>query len=253
VRLTRVYSRAPLESGHVALLSGPSAEHVARVLRRRAGDALTVFDGRGGEFDARIESVGRPGVRITVGEHHNIERESPVGTTLLQGVSRGERMDFVVQKATELGVHRIVPVETERSVVRLDAAARTRRRDRWNAVAESACEQCGRNRIPEISEPCSLDAALGRVSALPVRVLLDPLATEGLSARLTAGAREVAVLIGPEGGLTEEECRSALAAGFDGCSLGPRILRTETAALAILVAIQSLAGDLGGSSHGCCQ
>jgi 16S rRNA (uracil1498-N3)-methyltransferase len=243
-----VYSRAPLEPGVASLLDPTTAEHVVRVLRLRAGAPLTLFDGRGGEFEGEIESIGRSGVRVAVGPHLPVERESPLAVTLLQGISRGERMDLVIQKATELGVRRIVPLEAERSVVRLDADTRGRRVAHWNAVAVSACEQCGRNRLPLIAPPGPLALALAPEADGAVRLILDPLAARGLVSLLGTGTAPVVVLIGPEGGLAEGERAAALAAGFVGCSVGPRILRTETAAIAALAAIQAIAGDLGGTT-----
>jgi 16S rRNA (uracil1498-N3)-methyltransferase len=183
-----------------------------------------------------------------VGAHHPSERESPLAVTLIQGISRGERMDLVIQKATELGVSCIVPLEAERSVVRLDADSRMRRLAHWSAVARSACEQCGRNRIPRIAQPGPLGSALAYEAPGAVRLILDPLAGRGLLSVLGTRAGPVVVLIGPEGGLAPAERAAALAAGFVGCRIGPRILRTETAAIAALAAIQAIAGDLGSAA-----
>lgn len=246
MRVTRVHVAAPLASGAEVLLEGSAADHVGRVLRLRAGAAIVVFDGRGGEYAAEIVSIGRPGVRIAIGPHQPVERESALEITLVQGISRGERMDLIVQKATELGACRIVPFEAERSVVRLDDSTRPRRLAHWNAVAVGACEQCGRNRLPRVEEPCGLDAALARVAGVARRVLLDPLAEVGFAKLLPAGIASVAVLIGPEGGLAPAERAAAFTAGFVGCRLGPRVLRTETAAIAALAALQAIAGDLDG-------
>jgi 16S rRNA (uracil1498-N3)-methyltransferase len=245
MRLTRVYSGAPLTSGGVLELEGSAADHVARVLRLRAGAEIIVFDGRGGEYPAELLAVDRHGVRVAVGAHRALERESPLELSLVQGISRGERMDLVVQKATELGVSRIVPYEAERSVVRLDAPGRARRLAHWQAVAAGACEQCGRNRLPRIDEPCGLEAALAGVAGAELRMLLDPLAATGVVSLLGAHPTTVAVLIGPEGGLAEGERARALQAGFVAARLGPRVLRTETAAITALAAVQAIAGDLG--------
>jgi len=245
MRLNRVHVDTPLASGARVTLSGSAASHVTRVLRLRSGEALTLFDGRGGEYAARIEQGGAA-VAVAVGEHRPIERESPLAVTLAQGISRGERMDLVVQKATELGVARLQPLFTERSVVRLDAQQAERKHRHWRAIAIGACEQCGRNRLPELSPALTLAAFLEAQRASPpaghARVLLSPdgqRALEGCSA-LTS----VSVLIGPEGGLTEEERQAALAAGFCALRVGPRILRTETAALAALSLLQRQFGDL---------
>jgi 16S rRNA (uracil1498-N3)-methyltransferase len=244
--LTRVYVREPLAATGEIVLDGGASEHVVRVLRLRAGAALTLFDGHGGEYDARVAAIGRGRVRVQVGAHRGDERESPIPVTLIQALARGERMDLIVQKATELGVSRIVPLEAERSVVQLAAHARARKVEHWRSVAASACEQCGRNRLPELAEPCTLEAALALAAPAMTRLLLDPQAETSLATRLErAGSGGIALLVGPEGGLTDLEAKHAALGGFLPCRLGPRVLRTETAAIAALAAIQTLAGDLG--------
>ncbi|HKZ73402.1 MAG TPA: 16S rRNA (uracil(1498)-N(3))-methyltransferase [Steroidobacteraceae bacterium] len=242
MRLTRVYVDVPLGTGRTAELGGDAANHVLRVLRLRAGDALTLFDGRGGEYAARIAGMRRAGVTVEVGEHAALERESPLDLTLVQGMARGERTDFIIQKATELGVTRIVPVASERSVVRLEAEQARRKLAHWRAVAVAACEQCGRNRLPAIEEPRKFADALAQEA--DVRLLLDPQAGTPLAARVR-GARRIALLVGPEGGFTDLETGLALRAGFQPSRTGPRVLRTETAAVAAIAAIQAIAGDLG--------
>lgn len=241
MRLTRVFVDTPLAAGTRVALTGDAANHVTRVLRLRAGDALTLFDGRGGEYAARIAQMQRAGVRVDVGEHGALERESPLELTLLQGMARGERMDLIVQKATELGAARIVALETERSVVRLDAAQAVRKAAHWRAVAIAACEQCGRNRVPAIEGPVAYAAALRRDSAL--KLLLDATAAQAMS-RLAADVRSIALLVGPEGGLTDTESELAHRAGFEPRHMGPRVLRTETAAITALAALQATVGDL---------
>ena len=157
MRLTRVYVDAPLASGKHCLVTGSAANHMVRVLRLAAvGAAITLFDGAGGEYAARIESLRKDAVRVEVGAHAALERESPLDVTLAQGVSRGERMDWVIQKATELGVRRIVPLITVRSVVRLDAQQAPKKLQHWRGIAVAACEQCGRNRLPELAAPARL-------------------------------------------------------------------------------------------------
>ena len=148
MRLTRVFVDAPLEPGTRITLEAGAASHVTRVLRLRTGDALTLFNGEGGEYAAGIDKTGGGAVTVAVGERRAEERESPLDLTLAQGISRGERMDFVVQKATELGVRQLVPLLTERSVVRLDAQQVHRKLNHWHAIAIAACEQSGRNRLP---------------------------------------------------------------------------------------------------------
>ncbi|HEV2699997.1 MAG TPA: 16S rRNA (uracil(1498)-N(3))-methyltransferase [Steroidobacteraceae bacterium] len=242
MRLNRVYVEVPVGGLVQVDLQGTAATHVARVLRLRAGDPLILFDDAGGEYTATVVSLSRHVVRVSVGEYLTTDRESALHVTLAQGISRGERMDVVVQKATELGVKRIVPVLAERTVVRLNAAQAASRLRHWRAIAVAACEQCGRNRLPEITPPMSLQAFL--VSDLPdgLRLLLQP--DGGLRARDLPASTAATLLIGPEGGLSDAERTAALAAQFRGLSLGPRILRTETAALAALAVIQQRLGDL---------
>lgn len=242
MRLTRVYVDAPLTPGGRVTLEGSAASHVTRVLRLRTGDALTLFNGAGGEYGASIAEARGGRLTVQVGEARALERESPLAVTLAQGVSRGERMDLVVQKATELGVHAIVPLFTERSVVRLSAPQATRKLTHWRAVAVAACEQSGRNRLPQIAAPLPLADFLHQPPEAGARLLLSPQAVARIQDVPPAPA--ATVLIGPEGGLTETEQETALAAGFTPVRLGPRILRTETAALAALTVLQLEFGDL---------
>ena len=242
MRLTRVYVAAPLEPGTRLRLEGGAARHVTRVLRLRVGAELTLFNGSGGEYEATIDKAHGEELTVAVGVHHAIERESPLALTLVQGISRGERMDLVVQKATELGVARLVPVITERGVVKLDAHQADRKLLHWRAIVIGACEQCGRNRLPEVASPLGLREFLRDAAAGGTRLLLSPHAGRGLGELTRAAA--VTVLIGPEGGLSEAEQQAAAQAGFAAVRLGPRILRTETAALAALALLQRQWGDL---------
>lgn len=242
MRLTRVFSEEPLASGAEVPLSVVGAGHVVRVLRLKAGDSLTLFDGRGGEYAGSVASIRRGAVRVQVGAHDPVERESPLAIVLAQGVSRGERMDWVVQKATELGVRSIVPVLTERSVVKLDARQASAKRAHWRAIAVSACEQCGRNRVPTIVPPVDMAEWLAALHDSDTRLLLDAGAQRSLGLAHTATA--LTLLIGPEGGFSDAERQAARSAGFDARKLGPRVLRTETAAITALSILQSLAGDL---------
>jgi 16S rRNA (uracil1498-N3)-methyltransferase len=243
MRLTRVYVDQPLEAGARVTLKGSAANHVSRVLRLRVGHALTLFNGQGGEHAASIDKSRGGEVTVAVGEHRPIERESPFPLTLAQGVSRGERMDLVVQKATELGVSRLVPVLTERSVVRLDAEQADRKSSHWRAIAIAACEQCGRNRLPDVALPAQLRDFLRQPGGEAARLLLSPDAARGIE-DVPRPASGVTVLIGPEGGLSEAEHEDAIAAGFTAVHLGPRVLRTETAAIAALTLLQREFGDL---------
>ncbi len=243
MRLTRVYVDAALEPGAQAALSGRAAGHLTRVLRLGPGARLTLFNGRGGEYAASIEGVQGGEVTVAIGEHHPVERESPFPLTLAQGVSRGERMDLVVQKATELGVSRLVPVLTERSIVRLDDEQSDRKSSHWRAIAIAACEQCGRNRLPEVALPLRLREFLRQPAGESVRLLLSPAATRRIE-DLPRPAGGATVLIGPEGGLSDEEQALAEATGYTAVNLGPRVLRTETAAIAALTLLQRAFGDL---------
>lgn len=224
-------------------MEGTSANHVARVLRLRVADPLTLFDGGGGEFEATVQELRRDTVLVSVGEHVAIERESALHISLAQGISRGERMDWVVQKATELGVARIAPVFTERSVVHLDDKQALRKTQHWRSIAISACEQCGRNRIPQIESPVNVFELLERRPREAAAVLLSPEATRRIDGTLLT-TNAVTVLIGPEGGLSDLEQETAIRSGFMGVRMGPRILRTETAAVCALTLLQQTFGDL---------
>jgi 16S rRNA (uracil1498-N3)-methyltransferase len=231
-----------------------AARHACRVLRLRVGDELTLFDGRGGEYAARIAAVDRQRVRVDVGAWRDVECEAPIDVTLVQALQSGEKMDMTIQKAVELGVARIVPVASKRSVVRLEGARAQRRVDHWRAVVVSACEQCGRNRVPQVAEITELGeladwlatpgSAGGVANGDVLRLMLAPGAAQTLAdvGRPAPGVR-VELLIGAEGGLAPDEIDRARAAGYRALRLGPRVLRTETAGLAALAAIQCLWGD----------
>jgi len=225
------------------LLPEQASQHVSRVLRLRDGAELTVFDGRGGEYRATLRLSGRGGAAVDILERIDIERESPLSITLLQGLARGERMDWVIQKSTELGVTTIVPVATSRSVVQLDAGRGDKRLQHWQGVAASACEQCGRNVLPHIEAPQSFESALALAVSIPLRIVLDPEDGVTLASVLPPDTGAIALLVGPEGGLDTDELALARQAGFRSVRLGPRVLRTETAGLAALAALQCLAGD----------
>ena len=243
MRLTRVYVEEPLAAGRSCSLKGSAANHIMRVLRLRDGDALTLFDGRGGEYGARITGFTKDSVQVDVQEHRDAERESALDLTLAQGISRGERMDWVMQKATELGVTRIVPVITERTVVKLDERQSERKVEHWRAIVIAACEQSGRNRLPEVATPCSFREVLRPPDRGDARrLLLSP--TGSLNARDLALSGSVTILVGPEGGLSPEEQDLAIDAGFEQVRMGPRVLRTETAAIAALTILQHDYGDL---------
>lgn len=241
MRIPRIFHSHLLAPNSRITLDENASRHVAKVLRLSAGAVLRLFDGQGGEYSATIAEVSKREVIVTVGEHITLEVESPLTVTLAQGVSKGERMDFTIQKAVELGVNRIVPLDTERSVVNLKGDRLDKKLEHWRGVIISACEQCGRNTIPELLPMHSLGSWLD-VPLNGTGLLLDHRANSTVSELNIKGT--VTLLIGPEGGLSEKERFQAYAAGYTGLRLGPRVLRTETAAMTALAALQSRCGDL---------
>ena len=231
-------------NGGELLLEGDRARYLGRVLRLAVGDEIAVFNGEGGEWAATISAMTKSTATLQLGEAHEAGAESPLKIHLVQGISRGERMDFVVQKATELGVKRITPVLTEYGVVKLDSARAEKRRDHWQHIAASACEQSGRTRLPLIDVPVPLKDWFGnKPTQVDAQLILTPGAKSSL-AGIAAPETKVCVLIGPEGGFSHTEYEDAALAGFTAVSLGPRVLRTETAAVAALTVMQSQWGDL---------
>lgn len=242
MRIPRIFHSERLMPNSRVALDDSAARHVARVLRLGEGAPLILFDGKGGEYPAAIASVTKRSVEVETGQRVDIDVESPLKVTLAQGISKGERMDYTIQKAVELGISRIVPLTTERSVVNLKGERQEKKMAHWQGVIISACEQCGRNTVPELLPMQSLENWISREEN-GCRLLLDHRANESISS-LTASA-EMTLLIGPEGGLSETERDRAYAGGYKGLRLGPRVLRTETAALTALAALQSRFGDLG--------
>ena len=243
MRLIRVHAAQPLSAGAEVALPEVAAHHVARVLRLRPGAPLVLFDGSGADFRAEIVAVEGDRVRARVVERSSGLRESPLGITLVQAVSRGERMDWTLQKATELGVRSIQPVLSARSVVRLDAQQAAKKHRHWQAIVAGACEQCGRSVLPEVRPPLDLPRFLAEVPREGQRLVLSPTGPASL-AGLTGMAARVELLIGPEGGLDDAELAAAERAGFAPVRLGPRVLRTETAGIVALAVLQALWGDL---------
>ncbi len=244
MRTIRIHVDQPLAVGARLNLPEQAGEHVARVLRLEVGAAVTLFNGDGHDYPSVLCEVGKRAVSVQVERVESPANESPLALTLAQGVARGEKMDLIVQKATELGVARIVPLQTERSEVRLDPVRAEKRLAHWRAVAASACEQSGRARVPEILPALPLQAWLdGLADRDALRLALLPSGELGLRALRFNGAGGILV-IGPEGGLGERDVQALRGAGFGGLQLGPRILRTETAGLAALAALQALHGDL---------
>jgi 16S rRNA (uracil1498-N3)-methyltransferase len=242
--LTRLFIRSELRTGQALALDKEQAHYLGRALRLRPGDGLTIFSAESGEFTATLTSIGKSNAEVAVGAAVVTATESPLKVHLVQGVSRGERMDFVVQKATELGVKRISPVLTEYAMVKLEGSRASKRREHWQKIAEGACEQSGRTRPPLIDEPLPLKTWFGtKTSESDVDLILKPNATTSM-ASLKAPKTKVCLLIGPEGGFSDSEYEDADVSGFTAVSLGPRILRTETAAIAAVTVAESLWGDL---------
>lgn len=241
-RTPRLYVDGPLRAGARIALPERAARHATAVLRLREGERVIVFDGTGGEHDARIASVARGRVDAEVGEQRNVERESPLEITLVQGISSGERMDLTVQKAVELGVAAIQPVLSEKSLVKLDPKRAAARAEHWRRIVVSACEQSGRNRVPEVLGIVSLPEYC-RTPPRGTRLLLSPGGGTSLRAVVARLENPVALAAGPEAGFSIEEEALLSGAGFEAVRLGPRVLRTETAALAALAALNALAGD----------
>ena len=232
----RVFLDAPLAQGNDMSLEDAPAHHLARVLRLREGDALTLFNGRGGEWDA--EFLGKRRVRL--GRFSDVERESPLRVTLVQGVSSGDRMDYTIQKAVELGVVAIQPVLTKRGVVKLEGKRAESRVEHWRRVVISACEQCGRNRIPQLRPLREFSEFLRDAKEPGTKLLLSG---QGRSIREFELDAAATIAAGPEAGFAPEEHAALERVGFVKASLGPRVLRTETAALAALAALNALRGD----------
>jgi 16S rRNA (uracil1498-N3)-methyltransferase len=244
MRTIRIYVDLPLTAGVELPLPPQAAEHVARVLRLDVGDPLTLFNGDGSDHASRISALGKREVVVRVEDGQSVHNESPLALTLAQGVARGDKMDLIVQKATELGIARIVPLLTERAEVKLDAGRAQKRLEHWRAVAASACEQSGRARLPQIVPAVALSAWLSSLAGYAgLRLALLPHAAAA-PRTLRFGASGGLLVVGPEGGLGERDTTALDAAGFTGLRLGPRVLRTETAGLAALAALQSLHGDM---------
>ena len=241
MNLPRFYCREALAPGAHVDLPEPVARHAVRVLRMPPGAAMVLFDGRGGEYEARIQRIERDRVLVELGAWCDVERESRLSMTLVQAVQAGDKMDFTIQKAVELGIKDIVPVDSRRSVIRLSGERAGKRVAHWQGVAAAACEQCGRNQVPNVAPLEKLEHWLARPSHGGLRLMLLPDAEETLAD--LPPFEQVQLLVGAEGGLDPQEVLAARQAGFRAVRLGPRILRTETAGLAVLAAMQALWGD----------
>ena len=237
--MTRLFCDFPLAIGENIELPKDAARHIM-VLRLSAGDTLTLFNGLGGEYQARITRIDRQRVTTEIVSHSSREAELPYRITLAQGIPEATKMDWIIEKSVELGVSDIIPLAAQRSVVRLDKDRAEKRLSRWQAIAISAAQQCGRNRLPHIASPVGTGEYLRQTTPSP-RILFSPRATETLSewARHQK-PQDITLLIGPEGGFSPEEENMAEQQGVTFLSMGPRILRTETAGLAAVAAINAL-------------
>ncbi len=245
MRLTRIHVAAPLAPGSELALPESAATHLSRVLRLGVGDACVLFNGDGHDYAARIIAAGKRELRVTIEASVIVDRESPLHIVLLQGIARGEKMDLILQKATELGVGAVLPLSSQRSEVKLDDSRAGKRLAHWQSVVVAACEQSGRAVVPAVDAPASLARVLASLPAGGLRLLLDPDGTLSLAALQLPSATPVLLAVGPEGGWSMLDREQLGAAGFRGLRLGPRILRTETAGLAAIAALQASLGDLG--------
>ena len=242
MRKFRVYTPQSLSSVDRAELSGPVSHYLSRVLRLSSGDAVTLFNGDGYDYSGEIAAIERQCVQVRLDSRRNPGTESPLKITLVQAISRGERMDYCLQKATELGVFCIQPVTSRRVEVHLDEKRRAKRLAHWQAVVVSACEQSGRAVVPEVKPPLSLGEWMAVTDVNP-RLVLDPTADTRLSSVSTLNG-VVSIVAGPEGGLNGKEMEQAQQMGVTPVSLGPRVLRTETAGPAAIAILQATSGDL---------
>ncbi len=241
MRVSRFYCASLVPANSPMQLPDEVFRHAVQVLRMKPGALLNLFDGQGLEYQAQLEQVGKRQATVSLKQQIDTDNESPLDILLMQGISRGERMDYAIQKAVELGVKRIMPVVTERCNVQLSGDRAEKRINHWQGVIISACEQSGRSYLPELLPITSIDAALENVNDA-CKLVLDPEAIKSFSS--VKKAQQIALLIGPEGGLSETEVQRANDVGFTGITLGPRILRTETASAAALAMVQAGWGDI---------
>ncbi len=244
MRLTRCHVDAALSPGATLTLPESVASHLTRVLRLGEGDACVLFNGDGHDYAARLTSVGKRETNAEVVSQARVDNESPLRITLMQGIARGEKMDLILQKATELGVAAFLPVLAERTEVKLDAERTGKRMAHWRSVIVSACEQSGRALIPQLAAPASLLQAAATLDGERMKLTLDPIGELSLATLTAPSARSLTIAIGPEGGWSPRDRETLRACGFSGLRLGPRVLRTETAGLAAVAALQSRLGDL---------
>jgi 16S rRNA (uracil1498-N3)-methyltransferase len=241
--IPRVFQNAQLELAQEIIIDELASHHLSRVLRVRVSDPVIVFNGKGGEYTGVITAITKKNITLSLNSFHDDARESGLNLTLAQGISRGEKMDFTIQKAVELGVKKIVPLFTERCNVKLTAERAQKRIEHWQGIVQSACEQSGRNFVPIVTPPQQFLAFTTNLPA-SAGVILSPFATQKLASLSLHTPNEIVLIIGPEGGFSVKEIAHCDKKGFAQLNLGPRILRTETAALAAITALQCQFGDM---------
>ncbi len=240
----RIYQASQLAENSILTLDEPASHHLARVLRASVGEEIVLFNGQGGEYLSVIKQIDKKTVSVEIKKYSPREAESALDIRLAQCISRGEKMDYTIQKAVELGVKRIIPLFSERCNVKLDKDRSEKRLQHWQSIIVSACEQSGRNQLPELDKPQALDAWLSKEKA-DYRFVLSPHAEENSLKTLNMPrTASIVLLIGPEGGLSDREVHQAIQSGFLPLCLGPRILRTETAAVVGITVLQSHWGDM---------
>ena len=242
MRTTRIYLDSSITTGEALTLSANASNHLVRVLRSKEGSIVTLFNGEGGEFSAAQLDEDPRSVSVMINSYTDINRESPLSISLIQGLSRSEHMDITIQKATELGVTEIIPAICQRST-NIKKERTGKKHERWNQIAVSACEQSGRNLLPRIHQVIPLEKVISKIYA-GTQLVLDPSATQGVKS-IEINNASICILSGPEGGLSEQEINTSSDAGYNRVNFGPRILRTETAGPAIITALQTLWGDMG--------
>jgi 16S rRNA (uracil1498-N3)-methyltransferase len=244
MRKPRIYIDTPLANQALFELDQRAFQHAVKVLRLREGDEIVLFDGSGQQYNASLYEVSKKHARVKTENAELVDLESALNIHLALGISKGERMDFAIQKAVELGVTDITPLYTERCVVNLDSKREAKRLEHWRGIIISACEQCGRNTLPALHNPVDIRKNFSSLPDYELKITLSPFAENNLK-QLSAPAKKVMIMVGPEGGLSEQEIKTAIEHNFTAVRMGPRILRTETAALTALSTIQVLWGDLG--------